>query len=76
MANNKRNGVSNFKKGKNPTQFSIYFRSTTFSPKHKLHLPDVATILQATGWPISTTFNKFYDKALQVQNNFGKDLLV
>ncbi len=36
---------------------------------------DLATILQAAGWSKATTFNKFDNKPLQVQNNFGKDLL-
>ncbi len=36
---------------------------------------DLATILRAAGWSKATTFNKFYNKPLQVQNNFGKDLL-
>ena len=31
---------------------------------------DLATILQATGWSNATTFNKFYNKPVQVKNNF------
>ena len=41
-----------------------------FFPKHKLHLSDAATILQATGWHISTTFNKFYDKSVTSSEQF------
>lgn len=33
------------------------------------------TILKAAGWSNATTFNKFYNKPLQQENNFGNDLL-
>ena len=33
------------------------------------------TILKAPGWSNATTFNMFYNKPLQQENNFGKNLL-
>ena len=36
---------------------------------------DLETILQAAGWSNATTFTKFYNKPVQVKNNFDRDLL-
>ena len=32
---------------------------------------DLGTILKAAGWSNATTFNKFYNKPLQGEHNFG-----
>ena len=36
---------------------------------------DIATILQAAGWANASTFNRFYNKPLQTDDNFGQVLL-
>ena len=36
---------------------------------------DIATILQAAGWANASTFNRFYNKPLQTEDNFGHVLI-
>ena len=36
---------------------------------------DLGTILKAAGWSNATPFNKFYNKPLQGEHNFGEDYL-
>ena len=36
---------------------------------------DIANILQAAGWANASTFNRFYNKPLQTDDNFGQVLL-
>jgi hypothetical protein len=35
----------------------------------------IATILKAAVWSNATTFNRFYNKPLQTQTNFGQTIL-
>ena len=56
-------------------KFTGHSTRAASSPAAKRLNVDIATILQAAGWANASTFNRFYNKPLQTDDNFGQVLL-